>query len=79
MRDAPVQFGVLLPTREAVKAMLCIAGSWDEVIDRLEAFREAGARTMVLRFAARDQLDQLEKCAAALHRRRLLTDNSART
>jgi hypothetical protein len=49
------------------------------VIDRLEAFREAGARIMVLRFAARYQLDQLEECAAALHRRRLLTDNAART
>jgi alkanesulfonate monooxygenase SsuD/methylene tetrahydromethanopterin reductase-like flavin-dependent oxidoreductase (luciferase family) len=59
--------------------MLCIAGSWDEVIDRLEAFHEAGARTMVLRFAARDQLNSLEKCAAVLHPRRLLTDSAART
>jgi len=59
--------------------MLCIAGSWNEVIDRLEAFHETGAHTMVLRFAARDQLNQLEECAAALHRRRLLTDSAART
>ncbi len=62
-----------------VRAMLCITGSWNEVIDRLEAFREAGARTMVLRFAARDQLHQLEDCAAALYRHGLLTDNAPRT
>ena len=52
-----------------VKAGLCLAGSWDEVLDRLEAFIDAGARTVVLRFAARDQLEQVEKCAEVLHRR----------
>lgn len=58
---------------EAVaKAMLCVTGSWDEVIDRIEAFRAAGARTVVLRFAARDQLAHLEACAEALNRRGLL-------
>lgn len=56
-----------------VKAALCITGSWDEVLDRLAAFIDAGARTMVLRFAARDQLAQLEKCAEALDRRGLLS------
>jgi alkanesulfonate monooxygenase SsuD/methylene tetrahydromethanopterin reductase-like flavin-dependent oxidoreductase (luciferase family) len=49
-----------------VKAQICITGTWDEVIERLAAFREAGAQTMVLRFAARDQLGCLEKCAEAL-------------
>ena len=59
---------------EAVaKAMLCITGSWDEVIDRIEAFRQAGARTLVLRFAAPDQRGTLEACAEALARRGLLT------
>ncbi|MBI2530742.1 MAG: LLM class flavin-dependent oxidoreductase [Deltaproteobacteria bacterium] len=58
---------------EAVaNSMLCVAGSWDEVIDRIDAFREAGARSVVLRFAARDQLAHLEACAEALHRRGLL-------
>jgi len=58
---------------EAVaKAMLCVTGSWDEVIDRIDAFREAGARSVVLRFAARDQNAHLEACAEALTRRGLL-------
>ena len=55
-----------------VKAALCITGSWEEVLDRLAAFIDAGARTIVLRFAARDQLAQLENCAGALDRRGLL-------
>ena len=59
---------------EAVaRAMLCITGSWDEVIDRIEAFCRVGASTLVLRFAARDQLGILEACAEALNRRGLLT------
>ena len=42
---------------EAVaNAMLCVTGSWDEVIDWMEKYIEAGARTVVLRFAANDQL-----------------------
>jgi alkanesulfonate monooxygenase SsuD/methylene tetrahydromethanopterin reductase-like flavin-dependent oxidoreductase (luciferase family) len=60
------------PYQAIVKAGLCITGSWDEVIDRLEAFHEAGARTVVLRFAARDQLKLIDDCAEALQRRRLL-------
>ena len=54
------------------KAMLCVTGSWDEVIDRLEAYRQAGARTVVLRFAADDQLRHLENCADAFKRRGLM-------
>ncbi len=58
---------------EAVaKAMLYVTGSWDEVIDRVEAFCQVGARTVVLRFASRDQLGHLEACAEALNRRGLL-------
>jgi alkanesulfonate monooxygenase SsuD/methylene tetrahydromethanopterin reductase-like flavin-dependent oxidoreductase (luciferase family) len=58
---------------EAVaKAMLCITGPWDQVIDHIEAFREVGARTIVLRLAARDQRGTLEACAEALARRGLL-------
>ena len=58
---------------EAVaNAMLCVTGSWDEVIDWIEKYTEAGARTVVLRFAANDQLATLEACAEALNRRKLL-------
>jgi alkanesulfonate monooxygenase SsuD/methylene tetrahydromethanopterin reductase-like flavin-dependent oxidoreductase (luciferase family) len=58
---------------EAVaNAMLCVTGSWDEVIDWTEKYIEAGARTVVLRFAANDQLRTLETCAETLHRRGLL-------
>jgi alkanesulfonate monooxygenase SsuD/methylene tetrahydromethanopterin reductase-like flavin-dependent oxidoreductase (luciferase family) len=58
---------------EAVaNAMLCVTGSWDEVIDWMEKYIEAGARTVVLRFAANDQLRALEACAEALNRRGLL-------
>jgi len=58
---------------EAVaKAMLCVTGSWDEVIDRIEAYVEAGARTIVMRFATGDQIDHLEACAESLARRGLL-------
>ena len=58
---------------EAVaNAMLCVTGTWDEVIDWMEKYVEAGAHTIVLRFAANDQLRTLEACAEALHRRGLL-------
>jgi len=58
---------------EAVaNAMLCVTGSWDEVIDWMEQYADAGARTIVLRFAALHQLGTLEKCAEALNRRKLL-------
>jgi alkanesulfonate monooxygenase SsuD/methylene tetrahydromethanopterin reductase-like flavin-dependent oxidoreductase (luciferase family) len=58
---------------EAVaNAMLCVTGSWDEVIDWMEKYVEAGARTIVLRFAANNQLATLEACAEALNRRGLL-------
>lgn len=59
---------------EAVaNAMLCVTGSWDEVIDWMEKYIEAGARTVVLRFAANNQLATLEACAEALNRRGLLS------
>jgi len=58
---------------EAVaNAMLCVTGSWDEVIDWIEKYAAAGARTIVLRFAANNQLATLEACAEALNRRGLL-------
>jgi alkanesulfonate monooxygenase SsuD/methylene tetrahydromethanopterin reductase-like flavin-dependent oxidoreductase (luciferase family) len=58
---------------EAVaNAMLCVTGSWNEVIDWMEKYIEAGARTVVLRLAANDQLRTLEACAEALNRRKLL-------
>jgi len=53
-------------------AMLCVTGTWNEVIDGMEKYIEAGARTVVLRFATNDQLHTLEACAEALNRRGLL-------
>jgi alkanesulfonate monooxygenase SsuD/methylene tetrahydromethanopterin reductase-like flavin-dependent oxidoreductase (luciferase family) len=61
------------PAESVAKAMLCVMGTWDEVIDQIEAYREAGARTMVIRFATRDQLGHLESCAESLARRGLLS------
>lgn len=58
---------------EAVaNSMLCVTGSWNDVIDKIEAYGEAGARTVVLRFAARDQTRHLESCGETLGRRGLL-------
>ena len=52
-------------------AMLCVTGSWDEVIDWIEQYIEAGAHTVVLRLAANEQMQTLEACAEALNRRSL--------
>jgi alkanesulfonate monooxygenase SsuD/methylene tetrahydromethanopterin reductase-like flavin-dependent oxidoreductase (luciferase family) len=58
---------------EAVaNAMLCVTGSWNAVIDWIEKYIQAGAGTVVLRFAATNQLATLEACAEALNRRGLL-------
>ena len=58
---------------EAVaNSMLCVTGSWNDVIDKIEAYGDAGARTVVLRLAARDQARHLESCAEALDRRGFL-------
>lgn len=53
------------------KAMLCVMGSWGEVMDRIDAYREAGAQTIVVRFATSDQVRNLESCAEWLCRRGL--------
>ncbi|HEU4340503.1 MAG TPA: LLM class flavin-dependent oxidoreductase [Candidatus Binatia bacterium] len=60
------------PFEAVSKTMLCVLGSWNEVIDQIEAYRDAGARMFVLRFATSDQLGHLEACAEALNRRGLL-------
>jgi alkanesulfonate monooxygenase SsuD/methylene tetrahydromethanopterin reductase-like flavin-dependent oxidoreductase (luciferase family) len=52
--------------------MLCVMGSWDQMVDRIQAYIESGARTVVLRFATSDQLRHLEACAEQLSRRGLL-------
>ena len=61
------------PYEAVAKAMLCVMGCWDRVMDRIQAYAEAGARTLVLRFATSDQLRTLDACADALKRRGLLT------
>ena len=67
------------PYEAVANAMLCATGSWNEVIDWMERYVEAGARTVVLRFAARDQLGTLDACAEALKRRGLLGKTSGLT
>jgi alkanesulfonate monooxygenase SsuD/methylene tetrahydromethanopterin reductase-like flavin-dependent oxidoreductase (luciferase family) len=54
------------PYEATAKAMLCVMGSWDKVMDQIQAYTESGARTLVLRFAASDQIRQLEACAEQL-------------
>jgi alkanesulfonate monooxygenase SsuD/methylene tetrahydromethanopterin reductase-like flavin-dependent oxidoreductase (luciferase family) len=56
------------PYEATAKAMLCAMGGWEEVAAKIEAYRGAGARTIILRFATQDQLGQLEGCAAILQR-----------
>jgi len=60
------------PYEAVAKAMLCVMGSWDQIVDRIQAYIESGARTVVLRFATSDQLRHLEACAEQLSRRGLL-------
>ena len=59
------------PYEAVAKAMLCVMGSWDRVMDRIQAYHEAGASTVVLRFASSDQIRHLEECAEQLARRGL--------
>ena len=59
------------PYEAVAKAMLCVMGSWDQVMDQIQAYTEAGARTFVLRFATSDQLTHLENCAEQLAQPRL--------
>jgi alkanesulfonate monooxygenase SsuD/methylene tetrahydromethanopterin reductase-like flavin-dependent oxidoreductase (luciferase family) len=57
------------PYEATAKAMLCVLGSWEQVMDRIESYVEAGARALVLRFATGDQIRYLENCAEQLARR----------
>ena len=57
------------PYEAVAKAMLCVMGSWDQVMDQIQAYTEAGARTLVLRFATSNQIKHLEECAENLTRR----------
>ncbi len=57
------------PYDAVAKAMLCVMGNWDRVMDQIQTYAEAGARTVVLRFATSDQIRHLEECAEQLARR----------
>lgn len=57
------------PYEAVAKAMVCVMGSWDQVMDNIQAYAEAGAGTLVLRFAGSDQIRYLEQCAEQLVRR----------
>jgi alkanesulfonate monooxygenase SsuD/methylene tetrahydromethanopterin reductase-like flavin-dependent oxidoreductase (luciferase family) len=54
------------PYEAVAKAMVCVMGSWDQVMDQIQAYTDAGARTLVLRFATGDQIRHLESCAEHL-------------
>ena len=54
------------PYEAVAKAMVCVMGSWDQVMDRIQAYVEVGARTIVLRFATSDQIRYLDSCAEQL-------------
>jgi alkanesulfonate monooxygenase SsuD/methylene tetrahydromethanopterin reductase-like flavin-dependent oxidoreductase (luciferase family) len=60
------------PYEAVAKAMVCVMGSWEQVLDQMQAYMEAGARTLVLRFATSDQIRHLESCAEHLSRRGFL-------
>jgi alkanesulfonate monooxygenase SsuD/methylene tetrahydromethanopterin reductase-like flavin-dependent oxidoreductase (luciferase family) len=60
------------PYEAVAKAMVCVMGSWDQVMDHIQAYTQAGARTLVLRFATGDQMRHLESCAEHLARRGFL-------
>ena len=57
------------PYEAVAKAMVCVMGNWHQVMDRIQAYVDAGARTLVLRFATGDQMRHLETCAEELRRR----------
>jgi alkanesulfonate monooxygenase SsuD/methylene tetrahydromethanopterin reductase-like flavin-dependent oxidoreductase (luciferase family) len=63
------------PYEAVAKAMLCVMGSWNEIVEKIEAYREAGARTIVLRFAAHDQIGHLDACAEILRSRGYLREH----
>ena len=60
------------PYEAVAKAMVCVMGSWEQVLDHMQDYIEAGARTLVLRFATSDQIRHLESCAEHLSRRGFL-------
>lgn len=57
------------PYEAVAKAMVCAMGGWDEVLDQIQAYSDAGARTFILRFAGSDQIRYLEQCVEQLARR----------
>jgi probable F420-dependent oxidoreductase len=60
------------PYEAVAKTMVCVMGSWDQVMDHIQAYTQAGARSLVLRFATGDQMRHLESCAEHLARRGFL-------
>jgi len=63
------------PHEAIAQAMVCAIGSWEEVLDRMERYLEAGARTVIIRFASSNQMGHLEACAEHLTNRGLMSPN----
>lgn len=51
------------PAAEIEEELVCQFGSPQEVLDRIDGYARLGVRTVIIRFAASNQLEQLEICS----------------
>ena len=51
------------PASPIAEDLVCQFGSPDDVLERINGYVELGTRTVIIRFAAPDQLEQLEICS----------------
>ncbi|MGQ4810633.1 hypothetical protein NKDENANG_04130 [Candidatus Entotheonellaceae bacterium PAL068K] len=51
------------PAAAVEEDLVCQFGSPDEVLERIDGYARLGVRTVIIRFASADQLDQLETCS----------------
>jgi probable F420-dependent oxidoreductase len=51
------------PASSVAEDLVCQFGSPDDVLERINGYVELGTRTVIIRFAAPDQLEQLEICS----------------
>lgn len=51
------------PAAEIEEELVCQFGSPEEVMERIDGYRRLGVSTVIIRFAAPDQMEQLEMCS----------------
>jgi len=51
------------PASSVAEDLVCQFGSPDDVLERINGYIELGTRTVIIRFASPDQLEQLEICS----------------